>query len=113
MSGTSLDGIDVALIKTDGEAIVYRCPSRTYPYEAHQRAMLEEAIRLAASLADRRARPGELAAIEWALTDWHATAVESFYEDCGLTDAEVDLIGFHGQTVLHRPEKRLTVQLGD
>ncbi|MFL5258637.1 MAG: anhydro-N-acetylmuramic acid kinase [Hyphomicrobiales bacterium] len=113
MSGTSLDGIDVALIKTDGEAIVHRCPSRTYPYEAHQRAMLEEAIRLAASLTDRRARPGELAAIEWALTDWHATAVESFYEDCGLTDAEVDLIGFHGQTVLHRPEKRLTVQLGD
>jgi anhydro-N-acetylmuramic acid kinase len=113
MSGTSLDGIDVALIKTDGEAIVHRGPSRTYGYEADQRAMLEEAIRLAASLTDRRSRPGELAAIEWALTDWHATAVESFYEDCGLTDTEVDLIGFHGQTVLHRPERRLTVQLGD
>jgi anhydro-N-acetylmuramic acid kinase len=113
MSGTSLDGIDVALIKTDGEAIVHRGPSRTYPYEADQRAMLEEAIRLAAPLTDRRARPGELAAIEWALTDWHVIAVESFYEDCGLTDAEVDLIGFHGQTVLHRPQKRLTVQLGD
>jgi anhydro-N-acetylmuramic acid kinase len=113
MSGTSLDGIDVALIKTDGETIVHRGPSRTYPYEADQRAMLQDAIRLAATLTDRRARPGELAAIEWALTDWHAVAVESFCEDCGLTDAEIDVIGFHGQTVLHRPEKRLTVQLGD
>ena len=113
MSGTSLDGIDVALIKTDGETIVHRGPSRTYPYEADQRAMLQDAIRLAATLTDRRARPGELAAIEWALTDWHAVAVESFCEDCGLTDAEIDVIGFHGQTVLHRPEKGLTVQLGD
>jgi anhydro-N-acetylmuramic acid kinase len=113
MSGTSLDGIDVAFIKTDGAGIVHRGPSRTYPYEPDQRAMLGDAIELAKTLTDRRARPGELAAIEWALTDWHAIAVESFCEECGLTDSEVDLVGFHGQTVLHRPDKRLTVQLGD
>jgi anhydro-N-acetylmuramic acid kinase len=113
MSGTSLDGIDVALIKTDGHRIVHRGPSRTYPYESDQRAMLRDAIELAKTLKDRRARPGELAAIEWALTDWHAVAVESFCEECGLTDSEVDLVGFHGQTVLHRPEQGLTVQLGD
>jgi anhydro-N-acetylmuramic acid kinase len=113
MSGTSLDGIDVALIKTDGHGIVHRGASRTYPYEPDQRAMLSDAIELAKTLTDRRARPGELAAIEWALTDWHAIAVETFCEECGLTDSEIDLIGFHGQTVLHRPEQHLTVQLGD
>jgi anhydro-N-acetylmuramic acid kinase len=113
MSGTSLDGIDVALIKTDGEQIVHQGPSKTYPYEPDQRAMLREAIAEAKSLTDRRARPGSLAAIEWALTDWHALAVESFREEFGLTDSEIDVIGFHGQTVIHRPEIRLTVQLGD
>jgi anhydro-N-acetylmuramic acid kinase len=113
MSGTSLDGIDVALIKTDGEAIVHRDHSRTYPYDPDQRAMLRDAIAAARTLTDRRARPGELAAIEWALTDWHALAVESFCEDLALTPSEIDLIGFHGQTVLHRPDRRLTVQLGD
>jgi anhydro-N-acetylmuramic acid kinase len=113
MSGTSLDGIDVALIKTDGEAIVHPGPSKTYPYEPDQRAMLREAIAEAKGLTDRRARPGSLAAIEWSLTDWHALAVESFCEDFHLTDSEIDLIGFHGQTVIHRPEMKLTVQLGD
>jgi anhydro-N-acetylmuramic acid kinase len=113
MSGTSLDGIDVALIKTDGDSIVHRGPARTYAYEPDQRAMLRDAIEYAKTLAERRARPGELAAVEWALTDWHAIAVESFCGECGLTDSEIDLIGFHGQTVLHRPERRLTVQLGD
>jgi anhydro-N-acetylmuramic acid kinase len=113
MSGTSLDGIDVALVKTDGRDIVHRGPSRTYPYEEDQRGMLREAIAEAKGLTDRRARPGCLAAVEWALTEWHALAVESFCEDCGLTDSEVDVIGFHGQTVIHRPEIRLTVQLGD
>jgi anhydro-N-acetylmuramic acid kinase len=113
MSGTSLDGIDVALIKTDGGIFAHRGPARTYPYSDDQRAMLREAIAEAAALTDRRARPGCLAAIEWALTDWHAAAVRAFREDFNLTDAEIDIVGFHGQTVLHRPGAHLTVQLGD
>lgn len=113
MSGTSLDGIDVAFLKTDGEQIAHRGPSKTYAYEPDQRAMLREAIAEAKTLTDRRARPGNLAAVEWALTDWHALAVESFCEEFSLTDSEIDVIGFHGQTVIHRPEIKLTVQLGD
>src|SRR5439155_14871775 len=101
------------IIKTDGQKIVNRGSSRTYGYEPDQRGMLSDAIDLAKGLTDRRARPGELAAIEWALTDWHALAVESFCEDFGLTDSEIDVIGFHGQTVLHRPDRGLTVQRGD
>jgi anhydro-N-acetylmuramic acid kinase len=113
MSGTSLDGIDVALVKTDGEDEVHRGPARTYAYEPDQRAMLREAIAEAAQLTDRRARPGSLAAIEWSLSEWHARAVQSFCEDTGITANEIDVIGFHGQTVIHRPEIGLTVQLGD
>ena len=109
MSGTSLDGIDVALLVTDGEDHVERGAAATYPYRPDQQALLQDALREAVALKDRDARPGILAAAEQALTDWHAEAVERFLAS---HPAKVDLIGFHGQTVLHRPERRLTVQLG-
>lgn len=113
MSGTSLDGIDIALVTTDGEETVKRGPSRTYPYVPAQRAMLKQALKDALPLKERRERPASLAEVEWALTEWHALAVESFCQDLGLNLKDIDVIGFHGQTVLHRPERRLTVQLGD
>ncbi|MFZ5673331.1 MAG: anhydro-N-acetylmuramic acid kinase [Pseudomonadota bacterium] len=113
MSGTSLDGIDIALITTDGEETVRRGPSQTYPYIPEQRAMLKEALTDALALTDRRERPKSLGQAEWSLTEWHALAVESFCQDFGLNLNDIDVIGFHGQTVLHRPERRLTVQLGD
>lgn len=112
MSGTSLDGIDVALLRTDGEDEVSRGPAATYPYRPDQQALLHDALAEAKALDARDARPGILAEAEHALTQWHAEAVERFLEANGLTPAEIDLIGFHGQTVIHRPERRLTVQLG-
>lgn len=113
MSGTSLDGIDVAMVRTDGEAIVQHGDSRTFPYDSAQRSLLKDAIDDARTLTNRNARSGCLAEVERQLTNWHVTAVESFSEELGLTPAEIDVVGFHGQTVLHQPEKRLTVQLGD
>lgn len=113
MSGTSLDGIDVALITTDGEDIVRRGPSRTYPYQAEQQALLKRAIAAAREMVDRMARPGVLGMAETELTSWHASAVASFCEEERVSPSEIDVIGFHGQTVIHRPEIGLTVQLGD
>ncbi len=112
MSGTSLDGIDVALLRTDGEDVVDRGPAATYPYRPDQQAVLHDALQEAKSLEDREARPGILAEAERALTEWHAEAVNRFLDTNGLTPPEIDVIGFHGQTVIHRPERRLTVQLG-
>ena len=109
MSGTSLDGIDVALLRTDGEEVVERGPAVTYPYRPDQQALLQDALREARPLATRDARPGILAEAERALTAWHAEAVADFLR---VHPAAVDVIGFHGQTVIHRPERRLTVQLG-
>lgn len=112
MSGTSLDGIDVALLRTDGETQVSRGPSATFAYRPDQQAVLHDALQEARLLQDRDARPGILGEAERALTEWHAEAVERFLDTNGITPAEIDLIGFHGQTVIHRPESRLTVQLG-
>ena len=113
MSGTSLDGIDVALIRTDGENVVERGPSRTFAYLEEQRNILRAALEDAKALRQRHDRPKGLAKTEANLTDWHAQAVEKFFREENLKTENVDIIGFHGQTVIHRPEIKLTVQLGD
>jgi anhydro-N-acetylmuramic acid kinase len=113
MSGTSLDGIDVALLETDGEDIVRRGPFLSLPYSKTQRTMLRQWLRDAVLLTDRNSRPGNLAEAEKDLTLWHANAVHSWVLKSGISLSKIDIIGFHGQTVLHRPETHLTVQLGD
>jgi anhydro-N-acetylmuramic acid kinase len=113
MSGTSLDGIDVALVHTDGEDVVHRGANRTYPYGVAQRQLLQGALREAVTIKMRDERPADLAKTEQTITEWHARAVESFCEEVGLSASDIEVIGFHGQTVIHRPERELTVQLGN
>ena len=113
MSGTSIDGIDVAMIKTDGEAVVEAVAFEAFDYSPAQRNLLAEAMVLSAGLETRDARPGKLADIERQITRWHADAVDSFRQKHRIGDSENPVIGFHGQTVIHRPERALTVQLGD
>ncbi len=113
MSGTSLDGVDVALLTTDGERIFEFGPARTYPYFEEDRTLFRAAFREAVSLTDRAARPGPLAAAETLVTQRHAEAVETFLADEAVDPASVDIVGFHGQTVFHDPSRALTVQIGD
>jgi anhydro-N-acetylmuramic acid kinase len=113
MSGTSMDGVDVAFIETDGQENVTLGGTGFFPYAEADRAELRQAINEATSLDDRLARPGALAPADAMVTDRHVRAVEAFLSAEKIDRAQIDLIGFHGQTVLHRPERRLTVQIGD
>jgi anhydro-N-acetylmuramic acid kinase len=113
MSGTSLDGMDVALLETDGESLVKRGPSATYAYDQKQQQILRQALVDALEIQKRTDRPASLAETESKLTQWHAEAVRKFLKDFNLSASNIDAIGFHGQTVLHKPEVKLTVQLGD
>ncbi len=113
MSGTSMDGIDVAMIETDGQAVLRRGPGFTYPYSEAFREHLREAIAAARAITRRNERTGVLRVAENYLTDLHAEAVAHFIEDTKSSRDEIDVIGMHGHTVLHAPERRLTVQIGD
>ena len=111
MSGTSMDGIDVALIETDGENHVGRLACLTVSYDTPFRSDLAAALEEARALTDRTARPGCLAGVEQELTRRHAAATAQLL--ARETAGPVGVVGFHGQTVLHAPERRLTVQIGD
>lgn len=113
MSGTSLDGVDVALVETDGEDVVRFGPTGYRPYNETECGLLRAALAAAATLAERTARPGMLGPAEAMVTRVHAEAVESLLADHAIAPTTVDIVGFHGQTVLHQPQNRLTVQVGD
>jgi anhydro-N-acetylmuramic acid kinase len=113
MSGTSMDGIDVALVETDGETLARFGPARTYPYSGRDRRAIAGAIEAARPVTTREECPPPVAEAEDLIVARHAEAVGRFLEETGIDRTAVDLVGFHGQTVLHAPERRLTVQLGD
>jgi anhydro-N-acetylmuramic acid kinase len=107
MSGTSMDAIDVAVIETDGQAVVRPGAGGSYPYDPAVRQRLLEVI------ADpRQAELAPLTDVEAAVTAAHGDAIARFLDDNGIGRAEIDVIGLHGQTVFHRPERRFTRQLG-
>lgn len=107
MSGTSLDGIDVALIETDGQTHVNPRDFLTIPYTEADRAI----IRAAYGKKDRK--DPAIAAAEALSTDLHIAAVQALLAKTGKAAKDIDLIGYHGQTVYHAPGDGITLQLGD
>src|SRR6202051_67854 len=113
MSGTSLDGVDIALIETDGKRVKSFGPSGYRAYTDTERGLLRQALTEAVHLPQRDARPGILREAERAVTIAHAEAVAAFTAQNHLSREDVDIVGFHGQTVLHRPAQKMTVQIGE
>jgi anhydro-N-acetylmuramic acid kinase len=113
MSGTSLDGVDAALIETDGEDFARPLASLTIPYDAGTRALLRAALEEARGVAQGGPVPYAIRDAEKKLTEAHVEAVKALLMKTALTSSQVALIGFHGQTILHRPERHWTWQIGD
>jgi hypothetical protein len=118
MTGTVLDGnIDVALIRTDGERVESFGPYTLAPYPREIVAMLQEAQRQALDWNFSGPEPAIFREAEEVLTRAQSAAVKELVESAGMTMADIGVVGFHGQTVLHRaPTKDLlgdTRQLGD
>lgn len=97
MSGTSLDGVDAALLRTDGVSIFEFGASGYRPYSREERAVLKAALGL---------WPGaDLAAAQTVVDSAHAELLSRF--------SGAEIVGFHGQTLAHEPQGRGTHQLGD
>ncbi len=103
MSGTSLDGIDAALIRSDGEHIIEFGHSITIPYNENEKKSLREAVH----------GRGDMLLAEQHITLKHADVVRELLKKANLSFKEIQAIGFHGQTVSHRPDEHLTWQIGD
>jgi len=103
MSGTSCDGVDAALVETDGRASISCGPWLTAPYDDAFRSQLRSVL----------GGRGDVARVERALTERHARAVQTLLGSNGNARQRVGIIGFHGQTILHEPERGRTWQIGD
>ncbi len=103
MSGTSLDGIDAALLRTDGVDVVEAGPGLTQPYGAEFREQLRACF-------GKREAPAKVVS---SLTEYHAQAVQAVLDRAGMTADMIEVIGFHGQTIHHDAGAGITVQIGD
>jgi len=106
MSGTSCDGVDAALLLTDGETHLKSCGGMAHSYPiAFQKGLRQ--------IMGRRQMTKEIAAIERRLTDYHIQIVQDLLKKHSLHSSQIRLIGFHGQTIAHHPREGFTWQIGD
>jgi len=103
MSGTSLDGIDAALLKTDGNEILEIGDWLTIPFQETLRHKIREAVYMR----------GDILATEHELTLAHADAVKELLKKSSFKPKDIEVIGFHGQTIAHRPDQGITWQIGN
>lgn len=117
MTGTSLDAVDMAILETDGAEIAAFGPAGERKLTDGARDLLLDATQAALHWERGAPRPLIFQDAERAVAEEHFAAADAFLSDHGLSWDDIDLIGMHGQTVLHeRPaEGRLgrSVQLGD
>jgi anhydro-N-acetylmuramic acid kinase len=117
MTGTSLDAVDMAVLETDGETIEAFGPAGERKLSEPVRKLVLAATEAAQGWERNSPEPGVFAEAAAAIAREHLEAAEAFLAESDLTWSDIDLIGMHGQTVLHeRPrdgQVGRTVQLGD
>src|SRR5260221_7478651 len=104
--GTSLAGIAAAILDTDGEPVAVPGRALTLPYHAETRAVLRSALEAALQAPPEGLVPADITKVERLLTDAHSAAVSALLAKASLKPSDLALLGFHGQTGLHRPAAR-------
>ncbi len=110
MSGTSMDGIDISIIQSDGQYEFYNILDDYFEYDVH---LQKELIRLRDIILNQNdlfKNSKELMSLERKITVFHADKINQILSKYKY---QIDLIGFHGQTIFHDPQKKITKQLGD
>lgn len=110
ISGTSMDGVDVAQLLTDGAGHIERGGGLTVPYAPQVRQALRAALPDAIAAPDAGHRTAAITQAERLVTESHGDAIARFLDASGV---QPDLIGWHGQTLAHAPRRGFTMQVGD
>ena len=110
MSGTSLDGVDVSIIESDGIKEYSSIFDRYFEYDNQLIEKLLSLRRKLSSFQDLKSNEKEIINLEKEITLFQAKAVEIVLKE---SKSSIDLIGFHGQTIFHEPNMKITKQLGD
>ena len=110
MSGTSMDGVDISIIQSDGQYQFYNILDDYFEYDINLQERLIRLRNLILNENDLHKYSKELRNLERKITVFHAEKINQVLLK---HKTEVDLIGFHGQTIFHNPQKKITKQLGD
>jgi len=113
MSGTSMDGVDCALIKTNAHTAKAVGKMVHLPYSPDMRRNIASAMTEAVRLGSPVLQNENLNQLETKLTNIHAKAVREILSENNLNPKDIDVVGFHGQTLLHRPDQGWSWQIGD
>ena len=108
MSGTSLDGVDAALLVTDGVDIFEKGAGLSRPYDMEMRADLKSVLG-----EQSRNDAEKIKEVERKMTLFHAQVVQELLDCAGVDSRDVDIIGFFGQTLYNRPDEGISIQIGD
>jgi len=110
MSGTSMDGVDISIIQSDGQYEFYNILDEYFEYDIDLQKELIRLRELVLNHNDLLKNSKELVNLERKITVFHAEKINHILLEF---KREIDLIGFHGQTIFHDPQKKITKQLGD
>lgn len=110
MSGTSMDGVDAAIIETDGEKIISFGATHLTPYPGWLKLKIRKLI---TDVQSKTAEEAYIKEVERDITKIHIETVEQLLVKANMKAEDVNIIGFHGQTVDHRPHEKFTWQIGD
>jgi anhydro-N-acetylmuramic acid kinase len=117
MSGTSMDGIDAALLKTDGKAAITELGHTSYRYQPEFQSLLKTAERAVkdaqGNLIHAAQTFPQLNTVIQQSTELHSQLVKQLLQQTNYTAKQIDVIGYHGQTLYHSPANKITVQVGD
>jgi len=110
MSGTSMDGVDASIIQTDGKSQYKAILDKYFEYPKNIYKNLTALRDKIKSSKDLKKHQKQIKSVEKEITIFHAKAVNEVLKK---TKINVDFIGFHGQTIFHNAEEKITKQIGD
>ncbi len=108
-----MDGVDAAILQTDGRRVLGQGPTLHLSYDDTLREVIRRAQNAAKLWPAQAKTPRAIGEAERAITSAHVAAVTRLMERSEFEPHDIDFLGFHGQTILHDPDSRRSIQLGD